>query len=72
MVKSTSTRARSINAARVRGESGPAGSIALGAVDEYAYVARDVKRIVRIVALLLSILFGLWILIDVAEIVPIG
>lgn len=58
--------------AALRGESGPAGSIGLRAETEYAYVARDVKHIARIAALLFTILFGLWIVIDVAEIVPIG
>jgi hypothetical protein len=48
------------------------GTLALRAEEEYAYVARDVKRIVRVAALLLSILFALWIVIDVAKIVPIG
>jgi hypothetical protein len=49
-----------------------AGSLAVRAEQEYAYVARDVKRIARIAALLLSVLFALWIVIDVARIVPIG
>jgi hypothetical protein len=40
--------------------------------EEYAYVARDVKDIVRIAVLLLSILFGLWIVIDVLGVVQIG
>jgi hypothetical protein len=50
-----------------------AGStIALAAEVEYAYVARDVKRIGRVAAILLTILFALWILVDVAKVVPIG
>ena len=40
--------------------------------DEYAYVRRDVRDIVRIAALLLVILFGLYILIDVVGVVTIG
>jgi dGTP triphosphohydrolase len=40
--------------------------------DEYAYVARDVKDIIRIAIILLAILFGLYILIDVVGVVPIG
>ena len=46
-------------------DGGPAGSIALSAETEYAYVARDVKDIVRIATLLLGILFALWIVIDI-------
>lgn len=66
------TRRQTRERSTLRGETGPSGSIALRAEVEYAYVARDVKRIVRIAALLLTILFGLWIIIDVAKIVPIG
>jgi hypothetical protein len=62
------TRAR----APLRGETGRGGSLAVRAEVEYAYVARDVKRIARIAALLLTILFGLWVIIDVTKIVPIG
>lgn len=47
------------------------GSLAVRAEEEYAYVARDVKDIVRIAALLLTILFGLWILVDVAKVITI-
>jgi hypothetical protein len=49
-----------------------AGSFAAQEAIEYAYVARDVKDIVRIAALLLAILFVLWILIDVLKVFPIG
>jgi hypothetical protein len=48
------------------------GSFAVSAKNEYAYVARDVKDIIRIASLLIAILFGLWILIDVAKVIPIG
>jgi hypothetical protein len=50
----------------------PAGSFAAQEAREYAYVARDVKDIVRIASLLLGILFVLWILIDVTGIIAIG
>jgi hypothetical protein len=53
-------------------DGGPAGSLAMRAEVEYAYVARDVKRIVRTASLLLAILFGVWYIIDIAKIVPIG
>jgi hypothetical protein len=52
--------------------AGTGGSLAIRAEEEYAYVARDVKRITRIAALLLSILFALWILIDVAKVIKVG
>ncbi len=35
--------------------------LAISAADEYAYVARDVRRLTIVVALLLAILFGFWI-----------
>lgn len=53
-------------------EAGAGGGLALRAEVEYAYVGRDVKEITRIAALLLTILFGLWILIDVAKVISIG
>jgi hypothetical protein len=49
-----------------------AGARALRPEEEYAYVGRDLRDIARIAALLLAILFGLWILIDVAGIVTIA
>ncbi len=48
------------------------GTRALRPETEYAYVARDVKDIVRIATLLLVILFGLWIAIDVMGLVTIS
>ena len=53
-------------------EARPAGALAVRAEQEYAYVARDVKDIIRIAAILLTVLVGLWILIDVAKVVSIG
>ena len=52
--------------------TGSAGSFAAQEAIEYAYVARDVKDIVRIAALLIGILIVLWILIDVLKVFPIG
>ena len=40
--------------------------------DEYAYVARDLKDIARIAALLFAILFALYLIIDVFDVVKIG
>lgn len=51
---------------------GTGGSLAAQDAAEYAYVARDVKDIVKIASLLLAILLALWILIDVTGIISIG
>lgn len=48
-----------------------AGARAIRPEDEYAYVARDLRDIVRIATLLLAILFALWIVIDVMGVVSI-
>jgi len=62
-------RRRSQERASVARET--AGARAIRPEEEYAYVARDVRDIVRIAALLLVILFGLWIAIDVVGVVKI-
>jgi dGTP triphosphohydrolase len=49
-----------------------AGTRTMAFEEEYAYVARDVKDIVRIAVILLAILFGLYILIDVVGVIPVG
>jgi hypothetical protein len=64
-------RARTQPRAKAMGRSAPS-SLELRAEVEYAYVARDVKDIVRIASLLFAVLFGLWIVIDKLKIVPIG
>jgi hypothetical protein len=59
-----STRKRSqerLTAAREA--SGPRD---MNIAQEYAYVSRDLRDIARIAVVMLVILFGLWILIDVA------
>jgi hypothetical protein len=50
----------------------PAGTLAVRAETEYAYVARDVKDIVRIATLLFGILIALWLVIDVAGVITIA
>ena len=40
--------------------------------DEYAYVSRDLRDIARIAALLFAILFALYLIIDVFDVVKIG
>lgn len=56
---------------RVAAARESAGARAIRPEQEYAYVARDVRDIVRIASLLLVILFGLWIAIDVVGVVTI-
>lgn len=51
--------------AKVERDAAPAGSLAIRAQHEYAYVARDIKDIARISVLLFAILFVAWLLIDV-------
>jgi len=64
-------RARTQPRAKSIGRSAPS-TLELRAEVEYAYVARDVRDIVRIAILLFAVLFGLWYIIDIAKIVPIG
>jgi hypothetical protein len=66
----TRTRERTTREVAYSGTGG--GSLAVRAEEEYAYVARDVKHIVRIAAILLTVLFGIWILVDVAKVIPVG
>jgi len=65
-------RARTRARATAGREASPTGGLAARAEQEYAYVARDVKDIVRIAAILLTTLLVLWILIDVTKVIPIG
>jgi hypothetical protein len=53
-------------------DAAPAGALAARAETEYAYVARDVKDIVRIASLLIGILIALWLVIDVAGVITIA
>jgi hypothetical protein len=65
----TRTRAR---ATRETVVPAAAGSLAVASKNEYAYVGRDVRDIVRIASLLIGILVVLWLVIDVFAIVPLG
>lgn len=47
-------------------------SLAVRAEQEYAYVARDVRRIGEMAVLMLAILLGLWFLIDIAKVISIA
>ena len=66
-------RGRSRVAEPVRGTrvSGP-GLLATKAVAEYAYVVRDVRRIVVVAAALAAIMAVLYVLVDVAKVVVIS
>jgi hypothetical protein len=61
---------------RDRGRRGPAepvvrsGSIASRAATEYAYVTRDVRKIVTIGGGLVALLIGLWVVISAAGVGP--
>lgn len=46
------------------------GSIGVRAADEYAYVSRDVRKIVLIGGFLLALLFALWAIIQTAGVGP--
>lgn len=64
-------REREAEAGLGRGATAQAGSLATQASQEYAYVVRDVRRIVSIGGSLLAILFALFIVIDVAHLIRI-
>ena len=53
----------------VAGDAGAALSVRAG--HEYAYVARDIRRIVRTAALMLAILAGLWIALNAGSAGPV-
>ncbi len=56
----------------VREAPGTGGSLAVRAEQEYAYVARDVRRIAEMAVLMLTMLLGLWFLIDIVKVVTIA
>lgn len=45
---------------------GPVSSLAVAASNEYAYVARDVRRIVTVGGTLVAILAALWVIVQVS------
>jgi len=68
------SRKRSRERATAAREHTPASAAGLAAAEakEYAYVARDVRRIARVAALEFGILAALWVLIDVVGVIKIG
>ncbi len=67
-------RTRSRERAADRPERVPysGSSLSVRAEQEYAYVARDVRRIAEMAVLMLAILFGLWFLVDIVKVVTIA
>ncbi len=66
------SRARERTADRPPREAYSGGSsLAVRAEQEYAYVARDVRRIGEMAVLMLAILLGLWFLVDIAKVITI-
>ena len=47
-----------------------AGSLAVRASEEYAYVARDIRRIATVGGSLIAILIGLWVVIQATGVGP--
>jgi len=65
-------RRRTKDRVAARDLSAPAGTLAKRAEEEYAYVARDIRDIVRIAAIMITVLIVLYVAIDVAKVVQIG
>jgi len=63
-----SRRARNARAAAA--QASPVSNLAISAADEYAYVARDVRRIAIVGGSLVGILFGFWAIVTVTGIGP--
>jgi hypothetical protein len=66
------SRRRTRERSTTRDFSRTGSSLDVNAAAEYAYVARDVRDIVRIASLLIGILLLVWVLIDVTKVIPIG
>jgi hypothetical protein len=50
----------------------PRGLLAVRAAEEYAYVARDVRRIIRVASLMVAMLVVAWLLVDVLGVVKVS
>lgn len=66
------SRKRGRDRTPARPVAGPAGTIAMRAEVEYAYVGRDLRKILKVAALEAAILVVLYLLIDVTKVVSIG
>lgn len=67
----TEPRRRERSRRMIESEGGvAAGAIAMSASQEYAYVARDVRRVVVIGGGLVALLLGLWAVITVTGVGP--
>jgi len=68
---SRTRRDRAETAAPVRGRGAqPSGLLAARAAEEYDYVAKDIRHIGVVGGGLLVILILLWVLIEVAHVIP--
>jgi hypothetical protein len=67
-----SARKASRDRARERVEVTPGSSSLAAASHEYDYVARDIRRIAVVAALLLGVLFLIWILVEVVGVIRIA
>ena len=64
---------RSRAKARSSRESFSGGTTLAGRTEaEYAYVARDLRQIGEMAAIMLTILILLWVMIDVVKVIPVG
>ena len=70
--QATAARTRAKERATRETYAGTGGSLAVRAETEYAYVARDVRRIGEMAVLMLGILLALWVVIDVAKAITIS
>jgi hypothetical protein len=64
-------RARVSDEPLPRGRARETGGLAARAANEYAYVARDIRRITVVAVALIAVLFVFYFLIDVAQIIRI-
>ncbi len=63
-------RERSRRAGQTDTSGARSGSIALRASQEYAYVSRDVRRIVVIGGSLIALLLGIWVVVEATGVGP--
>ena len=65
-------RGRSIDSDRTAARARNAGLLAAKAAEEYAYVVRDVRRIIQVGGGMAIILAALYVLVDVLRVVSVG
>lgn len=65
-------RGRSIDSDRAAARTRSAGLLAAKGAEEYAYVVRDVRRIVQVGGAMVIILAALYVLVDILHVVSVG